>query len=298
MEHTNFLPILTTTDWNAEYRTMQQFRRKTDDAAYWDKRAQTFTTKDAPNAYVEDFLQRAAILPGETIFDMGCGTGALALPLAHAGHNVCAADFSAGMLDQMMQQAAAQSISSITPMQMSWEDNWLAHGITENAFDVALASRSIAVADLRTALLKLTSVARRRVCITLATGSSPRTDERILREIGLPTLFGKDYLYAFNILANEGIKAEVSYIESTRDYTFDSYDEALAHFSAMVTDAAKSYASERDIERALINLEDWLSAELIANESAGLPDKKGVAQGAWRLRKPRTVTWAFLSWNK
>ena len=40
--------------------------------------------------------------------------------------------------------------------------------------DVAIASRSIATADLRDALLRLTEVARRRVCITLATGSPPR----------------------------------------------------------------------------------------------------------------------------
>lgn len=72
--------------------------------------------------------------------------------------------------------------------------------------DVAIASRSIATSDLRDALLRLTEVARRRVCITLATGSSPRVDERILAAVGLPSVLGRDYLYAFNILANEGSK--------------------------------------------------------------------------------------------
>lgn len=297
MEHTNFVPVLTAADWNAEYQNMQLARRKTDDAAYWDKRAQTFTTKDAPSAYVEAFLERAHIQPDESIFDMGCGTGALALPLARAGHEVLAADFSQGMLNQMIAQAHDEHLSSITPICMSWEDNWHTHGVNKKTYDVALASRSLAVTDLRQALLKLSSVARRRVCITLATGSSPRTDERILREIGLPTLFGKDYQYAFNILTNEGIKAEISYIESTRAYTFNTPDEALEHFSAMAVDASKAIASEREIDRALINLADWLEAELVHNETAGLPNEKGVQQGAWRLRKPRQVTWAFMSWD-
>ncbi len=297
MENKNFLPALTTTDWNAEYQQMQLLRRKTDDAAYWDKRAQTFTTKDAPNTYVEAFLKLAHIKAGESVFDMGCGTGALALPLARAHHPVIAADFSAGMLGQMIEQAQLQNITSLTPLQMSWEDNWTAFGIGENSCDVAIASRSIAVNDLRTALLKLTKVARRRVCITLATGSSPRTDERILREIGLPAVAGKDYLYAFNILAQEGIKSEVSYIESTREYTFNSYDEALEHFSSMVIDATRSFASEREVDQALITLADWLQAELVINETAGHLDKKGVAQGKWRLREPRKVTWAFLAWD-
>ncbi|MFR5091974.1 MAG: hypothetical protein ACLTDR_08140 [Adlercreutzia equolifaciens] len=90
----------------------------------------------------------------------------------------------------------------------------------EGMTDVAIASRSIATADLRDALLRLTEVARRRVCITLATGSSPRVDERILAAVGLPSVLGRDYLYAFNILASEGVKAEVRYIDSTRDDTF------------------------------------------------------------------------------
>ena len=99
--HDEFTPLLTTTDWNEEWKELQKVRRHADDAAFWDKRSATFTTKDAPNLYVEKFLEYAEIRPGETVFDMGCGTGALAVPLGEAGHKVVAADFSQGMLDQM-----------------------------------------------------------------------------------------------------------------------------------------------------------------------------------------------------
>ena len=224
--HDEFTPLLTTTDWNEEWKELQKVRRHADDAAFWDKRSATFTTKDAPNLYVEKFLGYADIRPGETVFDMGCGTGALAVPLGEAGHKVVAADFSQGMLDQMQARLNEAGVRTVFPKLMSWEDDWPAFGVREGMTDVAVASRSIATADLRDALLRLTEVARRRVCITLATGSSPRVDERILAAVGLPAVLGRDYLYAFNILAAEGIRAEVRYIDSTRDDTFASPEDA------------------------------------------------------------------------
>ena len=48
---------------------------------------------------------------------------------------------------------------------------------------------------------------------------------------------------------------------------------------------------------ALAHLRTWLDDQLIPNEHAGQPDRKGVPEGAWRLREPRVTTWAFLAWN-
>ena len=61
--HDEFTPLLTTTDWNEEWKELQKVRRHADDAAFWDKRSATFTTKDAPNLYVEKFLEYAEIRP-------------------------------------------------------------------------------------------------------------------------------------------------------------------------------------------------------------------------------------------
>ena len=295
--HDEFTPLLTSMDWNEEWKELQKVRRHADDAAFWDKRSATFTTKDAPNLYVEKFLEYAGIRPGETVFDMGCGTGALAVPLGEAGHKVVAADFSQGMLDQMQSRLDEAGVRTVFPKLMSWEDDWPAFGVREGMTDVVVASRSIATADLRDALLRLTEVARRRVCITLATGSSPRVDERILAAVGLPAVLGRDYLYAFNILAGEGLRAEVRYIDSTRDDTFASPEDAYEKLAAMIDDSSAVRASDTERQRARANLREWLTANLVPNESAGAPDRKGIPQLAWRLAEPRTVTWAFLAWN-
>ena len=41
--HDEFTPLLTTTDWNEEWKELQKVRRHADDAAFWDKRSATFT---------------------------------------------------------------------------------------------------------------------------------------------------------------------------------------------------------------------------------------------------------------
>ena len=296
--HDEFTPLLTTTDWNEEWKELQKVRRHADDAAFWDKRSATFTTKDAPNLYVEKFLGYADIRPGETVFDMGCGTGALAVPLGEAGHKVVAADFSQGMLDQMQARLNEAGVRTVFPKLMSWEDDWPAFGVREGMTDVAVASRSIATADLRDALLRLTEVARRRVCITLATGSSPRVDERILAAVGLPAVLGRDYLYAFNILAAEGIKGRGAlHRQHPRRYVREPRGrlrEAGRHDRRLLGGAR---IGRPNAQRARANLREWLTANLVPNESAGAPDRKGIPQLAWRLAEPRTVTWAFLAWN-
>lgn len=292
----NFTPLLSATDWNEEWKRLQIARRKADNSEYWDKRSKTFSTKDAPNAYVDRFLELARIEPGETVFDMGCGTGALSVPLGEEGHKVIAADFSQGMLDAMEAELREKGVTTVFPKLMSWEDDWEAHGVHEGMTDVALASRSIAVSDMKAALMRLTSVARRRVCITLSTGSSPRMDERILADIGVKNQFGNDFLYAFNILVGEGIMPEVAYIKSTRSDTFDSVDEAYDDFSRMTLDAMADKESP-EAAAALDRLRTWTDAHLVANPDAGKPDKKGLPQKAFKLDYPRIVTWAFLAWD-
>ena len=73
---------------------------------------------------------------------------------------------------------------------------------------------------------------------------------------------------------------------------FDALLAQQADYDAQIS----QYVAERDA--ALARLRPWLEGQLVENERAGLPDRKGVPERALRLRDPRTVTWAFLAWDK
>ena len=318
------------TDWAAVWRALQVQRKAADDAAYWDERSKTFGSNDKPSDYAHEFLQLAGLLPGESVFDMGCGNGALALPLAAAGHPVVAADFSRGMLDRLERDAAQAGLSGIETKQVSWEDNWQAVGIMPKSCDVAFASRSIATADLKDSLLRLNAVAKRKCCITLATSYSPRCDQNILRAIGFEGLVGRDFWYAVNILMQQGILPEVRYIKSVRFDTYASRDEAWENMQLMLKSALRA-CPEHDAADAELRLRRWFEENLVeaegaagvagastgtmagaagastgtlagvaASEAAGtLAGASGndAATSTYSFKQPRVVTWAFISWE-
>ena len=281
-----FAPLLTTTDWNEEWKCLQNTRRRFDDASAWDERAKTFPVKHGDQTgYVKRFLELADVAAGETVLDMGCGTGSLASPLAAAGCHVIACDFSQGMLDKMIEDQAQLGITGVDSRLMSWSDDWTAHGIADKTVDVALASRSIATGDLRDALMKLDRAARRKVCITLPCGPSPRTDGRLLAAAGFEQQVGHDFLYAFNILTSSGINPEVSYIQSVREELFDSFEDACSSYANIVRGAVEGIAPQSDIDAIPRRLCTWLETHLVH-------DEKG-----YHLAENREVIWAFLAWQ-
>lgn len=298
----SFSPKLTTTDWNDEWIRLQDFRKAFDDSSFWDKKAPNFHKSMEPNDYVLGFIECAELEDGDVVFDMGCGNGAIAIPLALAGHKVIACDFSKGMLSQLEDaKAKAESESGraldIEIHRLSWQDDWKSYGIEPKCADVALASRSIATHDLGESLEKLSNVARRRCSVTLPTGSSPRTDEHILSAIGVQNHLGRDYIYAFMILAQMGYYPEVSYIPSTRKNNYEDFDEAFSSLSRMVEDASRGYLNDSEIKDAIRRLEIWLQDELVDNPDAGRENTHGETEGALMLKCGRLATWADIAWN-
>lgn len=281
-----FTPLLTTTDWNEEWKALQVARERSDDPATWDAKAKSFPVKHgSQQGYVADFLRLADVQPDEVVLDMGCGTGALATPLAMAGHHVVACDFSQGMLDVMIADQRKLGVENVDIKVMSWSDDWESFGVTPKSVDVAIASRSIATSDLRDSLERLDRVARRRVCVTLPGSSSPRCDDDLLRAAGISDHIGHDFLYAFNILVQMGIRPEVAYIPNTRVERFDTFDEALEKFVAVACEAARGYADEELIAAIPARLRVWLEENLVE------------ADGMLQLKEPRNVVWAFLAWE-
>lgn len=268
-----------------EWRKLSKQRRRPDDVQHWDTRAETFGAKDAPQDYVEQCIEKMGLQLGDSIFDMGCGSGSIAIPLAERFHKVLAADFSKGMLSALQNRIPQNCEKRIELKELSWSDDWLRAGIKPESYDIALASRSIITSDLEDALKKLNEVAKRRVCITVTTGMSPRLDGRMLTDIGIVPHKHNDALYAFGIASELGYFPQVSYITSHKTEVFESQDEALKKYQDMLEIAQVSLTKEQH-KRAEKAITAWVSQHLQKVE------------GGWELDKPRTIIWAFIFWDK
>ncbi len=266
-----------TIDWREAWADYQQYRRAADNADFWNARAKSFAAKAGTSPYAAEFLQLADVREGESVLDMGCGSGTLAIPLAQAGHQVWACDFSSAMLEQL--EAAAQAagvLERIHPMLVSWSDDWDALGVP--LCDVALASRSMAADDLTDAIEKLSSRARRRACVTMGTNHSPRYDAVLLAAVGRSMRKLPEFVYAMNILWRLGKRPELRNITSQREELFDCPEDAVRKHAGIMEctpeeeQALRGYASQHLLE---------------------VSTPEGVK---WKFDHQRVNSWAFISW--
>ena len=80
-----------------------------DGRAYWNKRAATFA-QGSDGTYESRLLGLLALEPTQTVLDMGCATGTLAVPLGRRGHAVHACDFAERMLEVLGRVVADEGL--------------------------------------------------------------------------------------------------------------------------------------------------------------------------------------------
>ena len=262
-------------DWNQAWQEVKAKRSvRGRDRSFWNRRAPSFARHASETVYPSEFIRIMDPEPHWTVFDMACGGGTLAVPLAEKVREVTAVDFSDKMLDIIKEKCNEAGIGNIRTINARWEDDWERHGI--GMHDVVVASRSLVVDDLRSALLKLDNLARERVYISTIVGDGP-FDRRLFDTLERPLIMGPDYIYNYNLLYQMGIHAHLTFIVEKNSKTFRDHEEAANSMKWMLDNM-----SPEEDER----LREYLERHLVRIE------------GNWRLDYDRSIKWAVMWWNK
>ncbi|TCP95371.1 methyltransferase family protein [Cricetibacter osteomyelitidis] len=266
--------IINNIDFGELYRNhIQLATREPKRPEDWDKKAEQMLNSefDLNNDYVQDFLSRMMFGNDDTVLDVGCGGGAIGLALADKVKQVYALDYSPKMLEVVQQRAERLGIQNITTILNSWDENW--EHIPE--CDICVASRSTMVNDIEDAIYKLNSKARKAVYLTM-TVDKDFISQDILRYIGRDSVGFPSYIYAVNILHQQGYRATVNFMD---------------------THSCMTPAPQKVDVQDFIRSVQWSIGELNNKEIALLQQYFTKHQNNLIVRPPQRI-WAFVSWQK
>ena len=219
-------------DWDELWRNARASKTWTSSGVKdWDEKAPSFSSRNQSSPFVSQVLDLIPLTASATVLDIGCGPGTLAMPIASRVRSVTAVDYSAGMLSTLASLASPAGIRNIRTVQASWEDDWQAHGIGQH--DITLASRSLAVADLRGALQRLDRYASSFAFIVDRISPTP-FDPEAFAAVGRSFDGGPDYIYVLNTLYDMGIHANVRIISLERETRFADLDDAMRSYGWMI----------------------------------------------------------------
>ena len=253
--------------------------------AYWNKRAATFT-RSATSDYERWLLDLLALEAGETILDMGCATGTLAVPLARAGHRVHGCDFAEAMLAILDERAAAENLP-VTSHLLAWEDDWEEAGLGENSVDVAFASRSLMSGNVFSAVRKLDEAARSRAAVVVPDSLLPSRDPRLLTYLGRSARHPRVVREVTRALTSLGRIPVFATTRTFRPMRFSSFDEARSDLRRLAGPKPFTAREQR--------LFDAYAAQHFVHEAPADPSE--ATEGHWVLDYPLPVTWVFIGWR-
>lgn len=257
-------------DFNALYKKQKENSTfKIKDKQEWNKKAVSMNQKIHKSIYNDELIAKMDLNECVSLLDIGCGVGNIAVKLAKKIPMVYALDYSETMLELLIQNMKNDAIENIIPIKASWEDDDWSH-IPQ--VDVVLASRSMEVKDMKNALEKIHSKAKKRVYLTYKVGGS-FVDKKILKALGKEIFDKPDYIYIINILYSMGINPTLSYLKS------------------------EGRREQYDCKESFIKSVEWSLDELNQNEKEILSNYYDSLDNTQEGLGNRYNEWALISWE-
>ena len=172
----------------------------------WDNKAENFNQfRNSP--YYDKFLSKINISEIDSVLDVGCGNGNLAIKFLEKGKKVVGLDYSDGMLKVFKENT--KHYKNVKAIKRAWEEDWSDVDIC----DIAVVSKSFEFEDLsvKYAIEKLNSHVKKGVYLTYYVGNY--LDDEILEAIGRKIVNRPEYILLLNVLYQMGIEAKLNFIE-------------------------------------------------------------------------------------
>lgn len=223
-------------DWLAIWRDMYDAERHQGEAAThpdMERSADQYATAAArfarnakripqPDAFMRWLLPM--LNPGESLIDIGAGSGRYVSPLAQAGHAVIAVEHSPSMRAEMHARVADESLADVTVVADTWPT------ATPLQADVVFAAHVLyAVRDIAPFVNAMQQSAR-RMCVLLLGARHPTTPvlplwQAVHGDARLPLPAAYECLAA---LAQLGIAAQMTVLPANAPIRYASLAEAVA----------------------------------------------------------------------
>lgn len=224
-------------------------------AAMWGQTAVMYNKMaQLEQEYTKRQVDTIIVDPQDTVLDIGCGPGRLAVPIARRARQVTALDVAPQMLEVCQYNACQAGLNNLHTRLLNWNDAVIGANLEQH--DVVIASRSVGLHDL----VKLNAAARKYVFLlsfaqspslkqardSLFIGASPdiRPIPPMNRMLG--------YNITFNMLYDLGIDPAVQVVTDGFTSNYKSRLEAYDDLRVLCDFPAENEAVFRD------NVDKWL----------------------------------------
>ncbi len=216
--------------------------------SYWDKEATTVNENMVQWAeFTKKQLKTLPISSEATVLDVGAGTGRMTLPMAKLAKHVTALDPSQKMLTILKENAQKQRIQNIEYINDSLEELKVT-----NSYDWVVASFSLFMYNIESALAKMNALASRGVYLFLS--ASPWMDTEMQKAVNDGLNVWSDFIFIYNILYDNGIPANVEIWDYQLKQNYADLESAVSklsltyHIPASNTNKLREYLETKLVE--------------------------------------------------
>lgn len=221
-------------DWNTVWKEAVEKLPEKDASKSWNKIAPKFDQWMEKDDYPDELVSKIKIEEGDTVLDIGCGNGAITIPLAKKAKSVTALDSSVNMLNILQEKAAVEKLSNIKIINKAIED---VEDSEIGYHDVVVASRSLnGIPDIQPVLEKINKIAQKYVYVTFWGVDNREFENKISELLGRETHKHPDFSIILNILQGMGIQPNVELLKSNTRNFYSSMEEALDRIEWKVGD--------------------------------------------------------------